>query len=241
MNKELRKKIYSPKVYSIIETIVILCTLEIIISFVLSTYNPPYSNILFILDFISITFLSFEFIYRYIGVKSKKDFFRNKYNIIDTFVIIAFVFYILSAIDASAFAGLKLINTVRILMVLRIIKFKDLNLSPETVNFITIFIFSFLLSCLIWLVENNANPGINNFGDAFYFTVVSLTTIGYGDITPKTQLGKIIIVLAVIYVFSGLITKAKYYFESEHHEDEKGTIVGEILNNNKRKIKKKIE
>jgi hypothetical protein len=37
--------------------------------------------------------------------------------------------------------------------------------------------------------------------DSFYFSSISLTTVGYGDITPKTDIGKI---FTVIYIFSGV-------------------------------------
>ena len=37
--------------------------------------------------------------------------------------------------------------------------------------------------------------------DSFYFSSISLTTVGYGDIAPKTDIGKI---FTVIYIFSGV-------------------------------------
>ena len=37
--------------------------------------------------------------------------------------------------------------------------------------------------------------------DAFYFCVITLTTIGYGDLTPKTAMGKL---FTVVYIFVGL-------------------------------------
>ena len=200
-------KIYNPRVYHAIEIIGILCTLEILISFILSTYNPPYEDILIKMDFIAISFLSFEFIYKLIGTKNKLKFFKDLYNIIDAVVIGAFILYLLQIYSTNAIISLRIINAVRILVLLRVVKFKHLSLSREMVNFITILTYSFIISSFIWLAENEVNPGINNFADAFYFTVISITTIGYGDITPMTMWGKIIIVLAVLYLISGLITK----------------------------------
>lgn len=40
-----------------------------------------------------------------------------------------------------------------------------------------------------------------SFLDSFYFTTVTLTTVGYGDISPATDLGKI---FTVIYLFTGI-------------------------------------
>jgi voltage-gated potassium channel len=76
----------------------------------------------------------------------------------------------------------------------------------------------FIFSCIIWVVEYKANPQIKNFMDAFYFTVITFTTIGYGDITPKTSLGKLIIILGIIAIISGLTTNIQKYIVKEHKE-----------------------
>jgi voltage-gated potassium channel len=220
MNKSLYKKIYNPKIANTVEIIGLICTVEIIISFVLSTYNPPYVDVLIKLDYISICYFTFEVIYKFVGTKNKTEFFKNIYNIIDTIIIVAFALYTLQIIYSKAVVGLRVINAVRVLVLLRVIKFRKLHLSPETINFITILTFSFILSCFIWLAENEVNPSINNFADAFYFTVISITTIGYGDITPKTMWGKMIIVLAVLYIISGLMTRAQNVISSELEKKE---------------------
>ena len=51
-------------------------------------------------------------------------------------------------------------------------------------------------------MENNINTGVNTFGDAFYFTAVALTTVGFGDITPMSEAGRWV---TVLMVFSGII------------------------------------
>ncbi|MBW9223239.1 ion transporter [Methanothermococcus sp. SCGC AD-155-E23] len=220
--KTLRESIYHPRVYNTLELIGILCTLEILISFILSTYQPPYEHILIKLDFISISILSLHFLYKLLGTRDKLRFLANIYNIIDAVVIGAFILYLLQIWATNAIISLRIINAVRILVLLRIIKFKHLRLSREMINFITILTYSFIISSFIWLVENEVNPGINNFADAFYFTVISLTTVGYGDITPVTPWGKGIIVLSILYLVSGLITKIQslLYRELERKRDE---------------------
>jgi voltage-gated potassium channel len=47
-------------------------------------------------------------------------------------------------------------------------------------------------------VESNLNPGVKNFGDALYFTVVALTIVGFGDITPLSEAGQWVTVLMIL-------------------------------------------
>ncbi len=50
----------------------------------------------------------------------------------------------------------------------------------------------FITAGLIYTVESAGDGAIQTFGDAFYFTVVTLTTVGFGDFYPTTGWGKCI-------------------------------------------------
>ncbi len=54
----------------------------------------------------------------------------------------------------------------------------------------------------LYLFEHQFNKTVANLGDALYWAVISMTTTGYGDITPSTAGGRVV---AVIVVLSGLI------------------------------------
>lgn len=53
----------------------------------------------------------------------------------------------------------------------------------------------------IFFSERLVNPDINNVGDAVWWSVVTITTVGYGDKVPLTPLGKVI---GVILMFTGI-------------------------------------
>lgn len=56
----------------------------------------------------------------------------------------------------------------------------------------------FVFSGLIYEVEHPANPGFRTFLDAVYFCVSTLTTAGFGDITPQSQLGRGLTIIAIL-------------------------------------------
>ncbi len=189
----------------ILDILDLIFTLEILISFILSTYNFKYQSILIIFDYLSITYFTIRFIYEFKNAEDKINFFKNIYNVIDAVVVIAFILYTLQIFSTKAFIGIRVINLIRILVLLRIIKLREIK-EPALMNFLTILIICFISSCFIWIAEYGKNPKINNFFDAFYFTTISITTVGYGDITPVTTFGKLIIIFSVLIFISGLLT-----------------------------------
>ncbi|MCJ7764610.1 MAG: ion channel, partial [Thiovulaceae bacterium] len=71
---------------------------------------------------------------------------------------------------------------------------------------LTLFTFAsvvvFVASVLIYVMEaNNPASAINTIFDAFYWSIVTISTVGYGDVTPVTQEGRMV---AVIVIISGI-------------------------------------
>ncbi|AHK22594.1 Voltage-gated potassium channel [Candidatus Hepatoplasma crinochetorum Av] len=62
-----------------------------------------------------------------------------------------------------------------------------------TIVFINFIFMIFFGATLIWLFENETNPDINTFWNAVYMMFITMTTIGFGDITPITTGGRIVV------------------------------------------------
>lgn len=52
---------------------------------------------------------------------------------------------------------------------------------------------------LIYTAENTVNPNINNYFDALYFGLTTLTTVGFGDVIPVTSQGKLIVCGSIVF------------------------------------------
>jgi voltage-gated potassium channel len=62
-------------------------------------------------------------------------------------------------------------------------------------------VFLFIMSGLVFETQYRTNPGIANYADALYFTVTTLTTTGFGDITLPGTLGRL---LSVVIMLAGV-------------------------------------
>jgi hypothetical protein len=106
-------------------------------------------------------------------------------------------------------ATLRIFRVIRVFRVLRLVRFVDAaralneNISANKLR-VAVFMFSVfsvivVVGCLMYLIEGEAN-GFTNIPVSLYWAIVTLTTVGYGDIAPQTVPGRLI---AAIVMFSG--------------------------------------
>lgn len=75
-----------------------------------------------------------------------------------------------------------------------------------------------LLTTIIYAIEKTGGRNFDNFGKAIYWMVVTLSTTGYGDITPETSAGRaltvVLIILSLVFVSSLTATIASRLVEN---------------------------
>lgn len=156
---------------------------------------------------IVVVFLA-EYALRVYGAPDRLAEVRNPYTVIDLLAVIPTVVGALSAelfAVATGVGSLQLLRVVRVLRFFRFTRDEEFffgTVSRESLRKITLLLtiisIFFVAAGLFYTVEHEANAAVQNFGDAFYFAVVSLTTVGFGDITPTTRAGRWVTVLAIL-------------------------------------------
>ena len=63
-------------------------------------------------------------------------------------------------------------------------------------------VFIFLVSAVVYVQQRTINPDIDDYLDALYFTIATLTTTGFGDITLEGKYGRLLATLVMIFGIS---------------------------------------
>lgn len=200
----------------IIDIFIILLNLFICAIIVVETYSVSEATmqLLWKVEVIIVLFFIIEYGARLYAAKSRLKQLVDIYSIIDLIAILPTIsMIVLPHFDITFNIGfIKLIRSFRIFRIFRFLRFTadpDFFFGSITMQllkvirlFLTILMIFFISSGLFFYVESDLNPSVNNFGDAFYFTVVALTTVGFGDIIPRTYAGKWV---TILMIFSGII------------------------------------
>lgn len=111
----------------------------------------------------------------------------------------------LAPIASEGFAFLRVLRTLRLLhtyeLSVRLRRDFDFFRKHEDVVLaaVNLGVFLFVMTGLIYASQAGVNPDIRNYADALYFTVTTLTTTGYGDVTLSGSWGRLLSVAVMIF------------------------------------------
>ncbi len=205
----------------ILLVLIVASVLTVLIESVEEIHNN-YGMILMPLEWIFTALFTIEYVVRLYSVRKPLKYALSFYGIIDLMAIIPTYLSLLLVGSQS----LLVVRGLRLLRVFRILKLKRFQRESQTIiralrasqTKITIFLFSVVLIILIvgslmYLIEGHSgNAGFKSIPRSIYWAIVTITTVGFGDITPQTQLGQffaailMIIGYAIIAVPTGIVS-----------------------------------
>ncbi|XP_071356418.1 potassium voltage-gated channel subfamily KQT member 4 isoform X2 [Trachinotus anak] len=168
---------------------------------------------LFILEFVMIVVFGLEYFIRiwaagcccrYRGWQGRLRFARKPFCVIDFIVFVASLAVIAAGTQGNIFATSAL-RSMRFLQILRMVRmdrrggtWKLLGsvVYAHSKELITAWYIGFLVlifaSFLVYLAEKDINSDFNTYADSLWWGTITLTTIGYGDKTPRTWQGRLL-------------------------------------------------
>jgi voltage-gated potassium channel len=170
--------------------------------FVTETY--PISTVvrsqLELIDTIILWIFLMEYLLRFFSAENRLRYFFSLYSLIDLLAILPFFLPV---------SDIRFIRIFRWFRILRLVRFFEGRTilgyvsSEDSAIFnrilFTLFTILFVYSGLIYQVEHPINPDkFKTFLDAFYFSVATMTTVGFGDITPTSEIGRLLTVLMIL-------------------------------------------
>ncbi|KAK2500621.1 hypothetical protein MC885_003963 [Smutsia gigantea] len=215
-----------------------------------TTFTDPF----FMVESTCIAWFTFELLLRFVVCPSKTDFFRNIVNIIDIISIIPYFATLITELvqetepSAQQNTSLAILRVIRLVRVFRIFKLsrhsKGLQILGQTLKasmrelgllIFFLFIGVILFSSAVYFAEvDEPESHFSSIPDGFWWAVVTMTTVGYGDMCPTSPGGKMVGTLCAI---AGVLTIAlpvpvivsnfNYFYHRETENEEKQNIPGE--------------
>ena len=197
-------------------------------------YREQYGNILYLAEWFFTILFSIEYLLRIYCIRLPSSYVFSFYGAVDLLSVIPTYISVL-------FPGAQALSVIRILRVLRIFRILKLFQYMGEANHLAkalksskrkIFIFLFVvmnivivLGSVMYLIEGET-AGYTSIPKSIYWAIVTLTTVGYGDIAPLTPIGQAISALimligySIIAVPTGIVTTELTFSKSESINNE---------------------
>lgn len=201
----------------------------------LETFDLPegLKHTLYVADVaLSLVFV-IEYYLRIVISDNRRGYITSFYGIIDLVALLPILFH-----AAASLRVLRLLRVLRVLRLLKVTRYTNAldrysralrSIAAEATLFGSVaFVFITSFAFLIYEVEHEAQPDVySNLFDSVWWAVISLTSVGYGDVYPITTAGRILTLamaptgMGIVAVPTALLASALSRAHTDDREEEK--------------------
>lgn len=209
----------SGKLYDLVLLGMILFSVVILMLQTVTVIDRRFYRIFYAIEVGLTAMFTIDYLLRLWVIKRKRAYVLSLYGLVDLLSLLPFYLSLL-------YLPLHYLMMLRLVRLLRLFRILDLDLYQKDGRFLLkslrasarkififllfILVFICIMGSLMYLVENRRN-GFHSIPQSIYWAVVTITTVGYGDISPVTPLGKLISIIimlagyAIIAVPTGIV------------------------------------
>lgn len=194
------------KLFDVILIIIILASLALVILDSVDNISIKYHSLFVKLEWVVTVFFTIEYVLRIISIKKPRNYIFSFYGIVD-FLSTVPLYISLIFVGSGALLSLRALRLLRIFRVFKLVRYSGAgsnvstalkNSLPKILIFIySVVIISFISGTVMYLVEGPDN-GFSSIPRGIYWTIVTLTTVGFGDIHPVTPLGQFVATIIML-------------------------------------------
>ena len=211
---------YWGKVFDVSLLIVILLSILVVMLDSIPRVHNKYATVLTIIEWTFTILFTIEYVLRIIIIKKPRNYIFSFLGVIDLLAILP-TFISLFFVGSQYLMVIRSLRFLRIFRIFKMVHFLReiqtlgsaliLSLRKISVFILFVILLVIIMGSVMYLVEGGQN-GFDSIPSSIYWAVITITTVGYGDIVPVTMIGKAIASLmmllgyGIIAVPTGIVT-----------------------------------
>ena len=198
------------KLFDVVLIATIILSIIVVLLDSVEAYHQKYGTILITAEWIFTIIFTLEYFFRIYCVRLPSSYIFSFYGIIDFLAVIPTYLSVLMP-GTEVLAVIRVLRVLRVFRVLKLVQYMgetELLVKAMVASRRKIYVFLFfilnmviILGSVMYLIEGET-PGFTSIPRAIYWAIVTLTTVGYGDISPATGLGQAIAAVIMIMGYS---------------------------------------
>lgn len=198
------------KLFDVVLIATIILSIIVVLLDSVESYHQKYGTILITAEWIFTIMFTLEYFLRIYCIRLPSSYIFSFYGIIDFLAVIPTYLSVLMP-GTEVLAVIRVLRVLRVFRVLKLVQYMgeaELLVKAMVASRRKIYVFLFfimnmviILGSVMYLIEGET-PGFTSIPRAIYWAIVTLTTVGYGDISPATGLGQAIAAVIMIMGYS---------------------------------------